>query len=227
MPKTKSSAEAGRAAVRAFLRNVGIGNTFTILQLRAAIPDVNQVDRRMREHRYAEPNPWIIKSSQTDRSLPTDTYRLEQIGSDYIPPRPSGRVRREVLEAANNRCQVCGIGEGEEYGDFPGEFARLQLGHWVPIDQGGSRTARGNLRSECHRCNGGIGNRTGSVVTTASVTSRVRALSRRDRADLLGWIEQQQRDISDSERLFYETRQLPPAAQAEVIEELRKLVRGS
>jgi hypothetical protein len=198
-----------------------------MLELRAAIPDANQIDRRMRELRQTEPVPWIIPSSQVDRSLPQNTYRLDQIGSDYFPPRPSGRVRREVFEAAGNRCQVCGIGQGEEYGDFPDEYARLQLGHWVPIEQGGSRTHRGNFRSECHRCNGAIGSRTGAVVTAASVTTRIRALNRRDRQDLLRWLEQQQRDVPDSERLFYETRQLPPFAQAEVLEELRRLVSGT
>jgi hypothetical protein len=227
MPRALS-AQASRAAVRDFLRNqVGVGGTFTMGQLREAVPNVNQVDRRMRDHRQALPIPWIIASSQTDRSLPTDTYRLDQIGGDIIPSGPSARIRREVFEAAGNRCQVCGIGAGEEYADFPGEVARLQLGHWVPLDQGGPRLARGNFRAECHRCNGGIRNRTGAVATTASVMVRVQSLARARQDQLLAWLEQGRRDETDAERLFYELRQLPPTGQDEVIAELRRLVRGS
>lgn len=228
MPAKKPlSTEASRAAVRSWLKqHVGLGGTFTTLDLRRAIPDVNQVDRRMRELRQAEPEPWVIASSQTDRTLPINTYRLDRIGGDRIPPRISGRVRREVFEAAGNRCPVCGIGAGEEYAEFPGEVARLQLGHWVPLDQGGSRTARGNLRAECHRCNGGIRNQTGAVATLSSVSTRAQALPRRDREHLLQWLEQQRRDVTDEERLFYEARQLPPSAQDELIETLRRLVRG-
>lgn len=206
---------------------VGVGGTFTLADLRRVVPDAVQADRRMRDLRQAEPVPWVIASSATDASLPTGTYRLDQIGSDRVPAGVSGRVRREVFEAAGHRCQVCGIGAGEEYGDFPGEVARLQLGHWVPLDQGGSRTARGNMRAECHRCNGGIRNRTGGVVTPQSVASRVQALPRRERELLLRWLEQQRRDVADTERLFYETRQLPPAAQADVIDQLRRLVQGA
>lgn len=210
--------------MRAYLRGIGVGKTFTMLQLRAAVPDVNQVDRRMRELRDAEPTPWIIHSSQSDRSLPTDTYRIDQIGGDRLPPKPSARVRREVFEAAGNRCQVCGIGVGEEYADFPGEHARLQLGHWQPVAQGGSRTARGNLRAECHRCNGGIRHRTGAAATRASITARINSLPRRAQNDLLRWFEQGRRDEPDEERLFYEARQLPPSELDEVVEELRQRV---
>lgn len=225
MPSPTSSLEASRAAVRTFLKEqVGLGGTFTMLELREAVPDVGQVDRRMRELRQAEPVSWIIASGQRDPSLPNDTYRLDRIGSDTIPTGPSARVRREVFEAASNRCQVCGIGVGEEYADIPGEVARLQLGHWVPLDQGGSRTARGNLRAECHICNGGIGSRTGTAVTAASVTARMQALSRRERRELLRWLEQERRDVADTERLFYDARQLPPAEQQAVLAALRGTV---
>lgn len=90
MPRPSSATAAGRAAVREFLKTqIGLGGTFTSLDLRHAIPGVNQIDRRMREHRQAIPIPWIIASNQRDRTLPLDTYRLDQIGSDKIPPRPN------------------------------------------------------------------------------------------------------------------------------------------
>ena len=220
------SAAASEAAVRAWLRDVvGVGNTFTLQDLRKVVTDT-QADRRMRALRQAIPTPWIIHSSQSDRTLPVDTYRLDQIGGDKLPPRPSARVRREVFEDADRRCQICGVGSGEEYGDYPGELARLQLGHWVPPAQGGSWTARGNLRSECHRCNGGVRNRQGAITTTASVITRLQPMPRAKRSELLRWLEQNQRDVSDGEKLFYETRQLPPVGQKQVTDELRRLVQG-
>lgn len=217
------SATASRAAVQEYLRAIGEGGTFTTLQMREAIPNVNQVDRRMRELRAAVPVPWIIHSSQTRNGLPTDTYLIERIGSDTLPKKVSSRIRREVLEAAGHRCQVCGIGIGEEYDDYPGERARLQLGHWRPLDQGGSATERSNLRAECHRCNGGVRNRTGAVTDRASIEARVKALPRKDRDRLLSWLVRGQRDQDDDERLFYETRQLPPSERDLVIELLRSI----
>lgn len=195
-----------------------------MLQLREAVPGANQVDRRMRELRQANP-PWVIHSSQSDPSLPLDTYRVDVIGGDKLAPKPSAKVRREVFEAAGNRCQVCGIGLGEEYAEYPGTRARLQLGHWVPLDQGGSPTKASNLRAECHLCNGGIRHLTGAAPTSASVGARAKALPRKGRDDLLRWLDQGRRDVDAEETLFYELRQLPKEAQNEVIEELRKTVR--
>lgn len=221
----QSSTEASRVAVRSFLTARGEGGTFTLLELREAVP-VAQADRRMRELRQATPDPWRIASSQNDRSLPSGVYRIDHIGSARIAPTVSSRVRREVFEEAHNRCQVCGIGVGEEYSEYPGEVARLQLGHWVPMDQGGSPTAKSNMRAECHRCNGGIRNLQGGIVTADSVTARLRALPRASQNSLLQWLNQGRRDVSDGERLYYEISQLPPAARETVVASLTQLVRG-
>jgi len=215
------SAAASREAVRAYLTDaVGVGGTFTMLDLRNAVPGANQVDRRMRELRQAVP-PWVIHSHQSDPSLPPDTYRVVEIGGMKLAPKPSAKVRREVFEAADNRCQVCGIGLGEEYAEYPGMQARLQLGHWVPLEQGGSPTSAGNLRSECHLCNGGIRNLTAGGVTQESVKARASALPRRSREELLAWLRQGRREVSGAEKLFYEVRQLPPSAQQDVLAALR------
>ena len=194
-----------------------------MLQLREAVPGANQVDRRMRELRQAIP-PWVICSSQSDSKLPPDTYRVDVIGGEKLAPKPSAKTRRQVFEAAGNRCQVCGIGLGEEYAEYPGTTARLQLGHWVPLNQGGSPTKASNLRSECHLCNGGIRHLGGALATPASVEARLRALPRRARADLLRWVDQGRRDIETEETLFYELRQLPAVARDEIVAALRKTV---
>lgn len=221
----ESSTEASRTAVRAFLKGKGLGGTFTLIELRLVVPDAAQADRRMRELRQAIP-PWKIHSSQSDRSLPSGTYRIDVIGGDKIAPQVSARVRREVFEAAGNRCQVCGIGVGEEYAEWPGETARLQLGHYQPLDQGGSPTTKSNMRAECHRCNGGIRDKQGTVITTASVRARIKSLPRAAQDRLLQWMEQRHREISDEERLYYETGQLPPEGRDEVLDELRQMVKG-
>jgi hypothetical protein len=226
VPPRSSSINASRAAVRAFLTSRGVGGPFTLLDRRKVLPNATQADRRMRELRQAVPDPWKIVSNHQDRSIPIGTYYIDHIGSNKIAPPVSGRVRREVFEAAGNRCQVCGIGVGEEYAEYPGEFARLQLGDWVPIDHRGSPTSKGNMRSECQRCNGGIRNQQGGVVTAASVKPSIRTLPRAGQDELLRWLEQHNRDISNSERLFYEIRQLPPTERDEVVAELIGVVRG-
>lgn len=221
----KMSAAASRAAVRAFLIEIGVGGTFTMLQLREAVPGANQVDRRMRELRQAIP-PWTIRSSQNDASLPPDHYRVEVIGGEKLASKPSAKVRREVFEKAGNRCEVCGIGLGEEYVEYPGTIARLQLGHWVPLDQGGSPTKASNLRSECHLCNGAIRHLGGVAPTAASVEARLLALRRASRADFLRWVEQGRRDVDAAETLFYELRQLPAESRELVLARLRETLKG-
>lgn len=213
--------QASLAAVATWLTDqVGVGHTFTMLQLREAVPDANQVDRRMRDLRQMDP-PWIIASKQTDPSLSANSYRLVAIGGMTRAKLPSARVRREVFDAAMNRCEVCGIGVGEAYREYPGELARLQLGHWVPLEQGGSASAKANLRSECHRCNGGIRNLTGSVPTPASVRARARSLPRARRSDLVRWMVQGRRDVEEVETVFYDLRRLPLSAQEAILAELR------
>lgn len=147
--------KASLKAVAAWLTDkVGVGGTFTMLELRDAVPDANQVDRRMRDLRQMT-EPWRIVSGQSDPSLPLNRYRLDLIGNMIAAKKPSAKVRRKVFEAAGNRCTVCGVGLGEEYVEYPGETARLQLGHYIPLDLGGAPTVESNLRAECHRCKGG------------------------------------------------------------------------
>lgn len=205
------------------INHVGVGGVFTMQEIREAIPNVSQIDRRMRELRQTIP-PWVIRSAQSDASLALNTYRLDVIGGEEMAKLPSSKVRREVFESSSHRCQVCGIGVGEEYREYPGELARLQLGHWVPLEQGGSATSKGNLRAECHRCNGGIRNLTGLSVTAESVEARALALPRKSREDLVQWVRQGSRDVSTAEVLYYELRSLPLDAQNEVLARIRASV---
>jgi hypothetical protein len=217
-------ASASLQAVADWLEHtVGVGGTFTMLELRDAVPDANQVDRRMRDLRQMDP-PWVIASAQSDPSLSLNQYRLDVVGGMVRAKLPSSKTRRQVFEAADHCCQVCGIGLGEEYAEYPGERARMQLGHWVPLDQGGSSTRASNLRAECHRCNGGIRHLTGAAPTPQSVAARAKALSRGRREDLLRWMDQGRRDVDAVETVYYELRSLPAAARDEILAALRQTI---
>lgn len=119
--------------VGAWLANeVGVGNTFTKQSLREALPQYEQVDRRMRDLRYFG---WRIDTNREDAELRPNELKLVQIGepvwSDtFVAARRkahalSVRERNEVLANSGFSCARCGIGVGEQYGEFPGRFARL------------------------------------------------------------------------------------------------------
>ena len=193
------------------VQNVGIGHTFTIEDLRRAFPGVNQVDRRMRDLR---PMGWELPH------VGGGLYRLVKVGGTEPVKQVSQRVRREVFDAAQWRCQVCGVGAGEPYPDDPDTLCKLQLGHWVPKGQAGHSDSPANLRAECQKCNEGIRDKQGAVVTAASVRARAIALPKAKRRQLVEWMQLQRREQDAAEKLWYEWRQLPPVEQAALLDEL-------
>src|SRR3954471_6605661 len=77
-PDWRKSTAAARVRVALWLHShVKVGGTFTKAQLREAFPNVEQVDRRMRDLR---PEGWEILTFQEDRSLEPDELRLKTIG---------------------------------------------------------------------------------------------------------------------------------------------------
>ena len=140
MAKGKSS----KQRIAEFLKEeVGVGNRFTMQQLREVVPGVEQVGRRLRDLRAAG---WVIQSVKDDSTLETSEYRFLRAAATISGQgRISNRVRREVFDRAGNRCQVCGGGAGEPYPDLPDLRARLQIGHHKPLETGGSND-RENLR---------------------------------------------------------------------------------
>ena len=78
-----------------------------------------------------------------------DRYRVVFIGGMVPIPTVSDRVRREVFDRAQNRCQVCGYAAGETYPD--GGVVRLQLGHWVPKGQNAEKVDPSNLRADVYK----------------------------------------------------------------------------
>ena len=217
--------KSSRLLVAEFLADeVGEGNVFTIHQLREAVPGFAQVDRRLRDLRSAG---WIIHSHIDDGALQPGEYRFvsraETISSGGGV---SGRLRREILDAATNRCQVCGVAAGEEYSDQPGRRAKLQVGHIKPRELGGSNDPQ-NLRAECSRCNEAIRHKAGTADSDLDVWAKIRDMPRRDRLSLLKWMDQGHRDFDPVEQMWAEFRQLSPTDQSLVRDRLSRNLAGS
>lgn len=207
---------------------VGEGNVFKMGQVRAALPNINQIDRRMRELKEVK---WKIPSYRDRDDLAPDEYRLDQIGDrvwepDYVGPKTpaiTATMRRKVFERDDNRCRECGIGAGEAYPDMPDRVARMTIGHWVPKERGGSNDFD-NLRTECSMCNEPAKNLTETPVDPNLVKAKVKKLSRRDRQRLMAWVLAGRRTFDDVEEVWAEYRRIPGPAQDDVRGLLAELI---
>ena len=110
---------------------VGAGTIFTKQQLRSALPQFEQADRRMRDLRAYG---WRIDTNRQDARLRPHELRLVTVGSEvwsasFRPntvSRVSNKERLTAISEADFRCQTCGIQVGQQR--LPGpEFARLEV----------------------------------------------------------------------------------------------------
>src|SRR3954471_10820587 len=93
---------------------VGVGNSFTKAELRAAFPGVEQIDRRLRDLRE---DGWVIATYREDRSLDSDELRFVSMGGPVWErsyrrsgsPPVSAKMRSEVFAADQHTCVVCGV----------------------------------------------------------------------------------------------------------------------
>lgn len=219
MGRRPSQSAASREAVANYLRNtIGLGGTFTMLELREAVPDANQVDRRMRELRETG---WVIDTNRTNPSLPPGRYRLTTIG-DGTRTRSviSARLRRQVFERDGYRCRICGYAAGEEYADEPGRVCRLTVGHIQAGNQGGADEIR-NYRTECARDNETVRDRTVTPPTVAEIVVQARNLTNAQKRTLAGWLTEGQRTFSPEDDLWARLAALPPEYRQAVATELR------
>ncbi|GAA3419969.1 hypothetical protein GCM10018952_61370 [Streptosporangium vulgare] len=192
---------------------IGEGKRFSKQQLRKAIPDVEQVDRRMRDLR---PAGWVIKTYRDMASLSPDELFLEKIGTHIWEPGQrsiglraiSGKVRREVMERDKHRCVRCGISAGEAYSDDLDSSARLTLGHVTP-HRHGSAAQLEDLVTECARCNETAKHLTGVQFSAEQVWDRIQELPKKEKAKLLSWMAADRRPMSDTEQAWANYRQLP------------------
>jgi hypothetical protein len=224
-PDWRDPSLGAKVRVAAWLVSVvGEGNNFTKQQMREVIPNIEQVDRRMRDLRAAG---WVIKTYR-DKQVAANILHLEKIGSPVWQKEHRGagsrtispKVRREVFERDQHRCVRCGITAGELYLEAPHEEARLTLGHVNPHKLGSGATAK-DLVTECARCNEPVRHLTGVQVDAERVWDRIVELPKRDKARLLSWILADARDLDKAERAWAIFRQLPGASREELLERLK------
>lgn len=142
-PDWRTSTKGTRVRVALWLiQEVGEGNAFRKVQLRAAFPGVEQVDRRMRDLRS---EGWEIHTHQQDPTLATDELRLVSAGrrvwevptgQSRTASGPSRSERQAVLRRDGYTCSLCGIGGSEAYPDDPTDHAVLLVvagpaGGWI------------------------------------------------------------------------------------------------
>ena len=111
--------------------DVGEGGTFTKQELRAALPQFEQVDRRMRDLRSYG---WRIDTYLEDAQLRSGELRLVNVGAQPGEPgvetrskdRVSSKERVAAISAAGFRCSQCGAELGEADDSEQG-FAQLRV----------------------------------------------------------------------------------------------------
>lgn len=197
------------------------GGVFTMESIRAAIPGVSQVDRRMRDLR---PLGWTIDTYKTDPTLAPDELRVTKIGDRiWDPAAPkrlstsvNARVRRQVFDRDHNTCQCCGIHAGEEYELYAGITARMTLGHYVPKSRGGSTTDPSNMRAECAMCNEANRHLTPSTVDERLLRAQIENMPKKDKTTIARWLAADKREWSTVEQVWAQLRQLPAPVRDDI-----------
>lgn len=213
VPDWRVSTKGARVRVALWLHSeVGAGGTFTKQQLRDSFPNVEQIDRRMRDLR---PEGWVIATYREDRSLAADELRLVEEGGavweDSYRSRQQAAVsdkqRRAVFAADNYSCVYCGISGGEPYPDDSLRTAKLTLARIGPRDDGVAM-----LATCCDRCHAG----TSEPGAEASLVEEIGALSPEQRDQLAEWVRQGSRSSLPELDLWARYRRLPADARRAV-----------
>lgn len=217
IPDWRTSTAGTRVRAALWLRTeVGVGGTFTKAQLRNAFPNVEQVDRRMRDLRA---EGWVIATYREDRSLATDELRLVEEGGPVwqkgyrsrSAPAVTDRDRQAAFAADGYACTHCGIMAGETYPDDALRTAKLSLAR-VTGHSGSGVT----LLTVCDRCQAAAGE--GPIDALAGLD----ALSAEQRRRLAGWIAAGSRPEPPEETFWRRYRRLPAADRRAVEEHLRR-----
>lgn len=229
LPDWRDTTLGTRVRVALWLRaEIGEGGTFSTEQLRAAMPGVTQIDRRMRDLR---PAGWEILTYRDRAGLDPDERLLRKIGAPVWLPehRATGlrvitaRVRQQVLERDGHRCVRCGILAGEPYADDPGTTARLTIGHVNPHKHGSAASAT-DLVAECARCNESVKHFTAARLSTEQVWDRVVELRGADKVKLLAWLARGRREANPVEVAAGLVFQLPAVERDKIRDRLADAV---
>ncbi|WP_238442166.1 hypothetical protein [Streptomyces pratensis] len=199
-----------------------MGEVFTKTELRNAFPETSQIDRRMRDLRD---RGWKIATNRDDPTLTSSEHRFVAAGAEVWKPGQSraktaatsitATRRREILEADEYLCRVCGIAAGEVY-EGGVETAQLDVARREVIKPGAKVMTE--MITECRRCRtGGRGGRT----DLAGILGRLGQMSQIERDHFSQWMTMDRRDFSMMERLWGEYRTLPAESRRAVRDAIR------
>ncbi|MFC1430118.1 HNH endonuclease [Streptacidiphilus sp. N1-3] len=220
-----------RVRIALWLRDsVGEGSTFTKEQIRSAIGESDQIDRRLRDLR---PAGWVIRTFRDHAGLLPQELHLEQIGLPVWEAEHRGaglrqisqRLRREVYERDGHRCRSCGVAAGEEYPDEAGSRARLTVGS-VTLDGRGGGTSPEALVTRCARCGGAARHDPASETGAGRVWEAIEALPAKQRRELLAWMVYGARRPTPAEEAWGLYWQLPGTLREEVKRDLYDRLHG-
>ncbi|MEV6026154.1 hypothetical protein [Streptomyces sp. NPDC052036] len=200
---------------------VGEDKIFTKAQLRAAFPDVAQIDRRIRDLRD---RGWRIDTSRDDPSLKQQEQRFVARGEDvWIPGKSkapkhknslTAAQRLKVFQADNYLCRSCGIAGGEAYEDGI-TLSVLNVARRKVLMPDG--TVDYQLVTECKRCGAGGADR---EVDLGVILDLAEALSPMERQVFSAWIVADQRSLSPMEKIWGLYRTLPEDSRKAVADTL-------
>ncbi|MFJ4877898.1 hypothetical protein ACIP93_22160 [Streptomyces sp. NPDC088745] len=202
---------------------VGEGEVFTKTDLREAFPETSQIDRRMRDLRD---RGWVIATSREDPTLTSKEHRFVSMGAEVWKPGQAraktpaaaitGTQRREIFDADDHLCRVCGIAAGEPYDGSP-ETAQLDVARRDVLKPGGSVVTE--MVTECRRCR--VGGR-GHTADLAGLIGRMEQMGGIEREHFAQWLAADRRDFSLMERLWGEYRTLPAESRKAVRDAVNK-----
>ncbi|WP_223775684.1 HNH endonuclease signature motif containing protein [Streptomyces sp. 135] len=202
------------------MQEVGPGNTFTKSQLRAAFPDIAQIDRRIRDLRDYE---WVIATSREDPSLDQAEQRFVEPGIKVWDPEERKKRNRAAVSTATRRplfqrgtfaCELCGrpvvsLRHG------PG----VELVHRVALADGGSDEPE-NLMVLCSACHAARDGADG----VSELAARASSLPIRERTRLLTWITMGERPRTATEDIWAQYQKLADGDRQQLARHLARLL---
>lgn len=200
------------------ITEVGVGNSFTKEQHRAAFPGISQADRRLRDLRK---DGWVIHTSAEDVSLNSDEQRLVTVGAAIWERGRkrkkdvaiTAKQRKAVLAQSDYQCSVCGIAGGEAYPDAPHITAVLGVStRTVTLRDG---TVDKTLVAECKLCKSGHAK---EAFDLPALLAEFECLSDVDRLVMFAWINKGRRSRLD--RLWRQYRCLSDDLRKDVSQQI-------
>jgi hypothetical protein len=223
LPKWNDPALKAGTMIRTALwliSEVGIGNSFTKEQHRAAFSGITQADRRLRDLRRFG---WVIHTNVEDVTLNPDEQRFVAAGSPIWERGAlksaaraivTNKIRRATLAENDYQCVVCGIAGGESYPDAPQMTAVIAISRRTVTLADGSVELM--LVSECKRCRSGMAAESCDI---PRLLASINNLDPIDRAVFVRWLHRGRRGALD--RLWADFRRLPEAARTQIRTSLR------